>query len=84
VALRLRLADNHVERARVVLSGVAPVPWRATEAENALAGKILDEEAASRAASAAVQDAQPLSNNAYKIYLAKGIVYESLMALRHD
>ena len=84
VALKLRIADKHVERARVVLSGVAPVPWRSPGAEKVLAGKILDEEAASQAASAAVQDAEPLSNNEYKIHLVKGIVYESLMALRHE
>jgi xanthine dehydrogenase YagS FAD-binding subunit len=84
VALRLLLADNRLERVRVVLSGVAPVPWRAREAEKVLAGKTLDEAAASLAASAAVQDAQPLSNNAYKIHIVKGIVYESLMAFRHE
>jgi xanthine dehydrogenase YagS FAD-binding subunit len=84
VALRLRLAENHVEQARVVLSGVAPVPWRAKEVERMLAGKVLGEEVALAAASAAVQNAEPLANNGYKIHLVKGIVYESLMALRHD
>jgi xanthine dehydrogenase YagS FAD-binding subunit len=81
VALALRLRGDRVELARVVLSGVAPVPWRAGQAEKALAGRAVDEETAHLAASAAVQDAQPLANNAYKRDLVRGIVAESLMAL---
>jgi xanthine dehydrogenase YagS FAD-binding subunit len=84
VALRLRLTGNHVEQARVILSGVAPLPWRAMRAEETLAGETLDQAAALRAAESAVHDAEPLSDNAYKIHLAKGIVYEALMALRHE
>ena len=84
VALALRLAGSRVEAARVVLSGVAPVPWRVKGAEKALAGKSVDDEAALAAATAAVQDAQPLANNAYKTDLVRGIVFESLMALGRE
>jgi hypothetical protein len=35
----LVLAEGNVQTARAVLSGVAPIPWRSTEAEKALVGK---------------------------------------------
>jgi xanthine dehydrogenase YagS FAD-binding subunit len=66
---------------RIVLSGVAPVPWRATEAENALIGKRLDGEAACRAANASPKGAEPLAQNGYKVDLARGIVEEALLKM---
>jgi xanthine dehydrogenase YagS FAD-binding subunit len=39
VAIALKLTGKKVESVRVVLSGVAPIPWRASEAEKALIGK---------------------------------------------
>jgi xanthine dehydrogenase YagS FAD-binding subunit len=84
VAIRLRFAGKHVDQARIVLSGVAPIPWRTVETEKSLSGKILDEETAARAAESAVQNAEPLSDNAYKIHLTQGIVHESLMTLRPE
>jgi xanthine dehydrogenase YagS FAD-binding subunit len=70
-----------VTRARVVLSGVAPVPWRARKAEEALVGKALDPAAIRAAAAAAAAGAQPMSGNAYKADLVKGAVEEALLAL---
>jgi xanthine dehydrogenase YagS FAD-binding subunit len=34
--------DKTVKQARIVLGGVAPIPWRVPEAENFLAGKASD------------------------------------------
>jgi xanthine dehydrogenase YagS FAD-binding subunit len=81
VALALRLSGKRVEEARVVLGGVAPKPWRSPAAEATLVGKQLDATTARTAAEAAVADAQPLAQNAYKVLLVKGIVEESLLAL---
>jgi xanthine dehydrogenase YagS FAD-binding subunit len=59
---------------------VAPVPWPAPEAEQALAGKVLTEAAAEKAAEAAVAGARPLSQNGYKVQLARVAVKRALLA----
>lgn len=81
VALALLMRGTTVERARVVLSGAAPVPWRALAAEKALVGKALTPETAAAAAEAAMQGAEPMAKNAYKIPMFKGAIAESLLAL---
>ena len=55
--------------ASLVLGAAAPVPWRARTAEAALRGGRVDEDAADRAARAALADARPLAENAYKVRL---------------
>ncbi len=81
VALALRLSGERVEDARIVLGGVAPVPWRSEAAEAAVRGKRLDEGTAAAAARAAVEGAEPLEQNGYKVALVEAIVEESLLAL---
>lgn len=81
-AIRMTLAENLVQSVRVVLSGVAPVPWRSVEAERALTGKPLDATAIEAAAAAAVKDSAPISKNEYKIALVRGVLEESLDRLR--
>ncbi len=81
VAIVLTLADGKVQTASIVLSGVAPVPWRSVEAEKAILGKRLDASAAAMAAAAAVKDASPLAENEYKVPLVQGILEETLVAL---
>jgi xanthine dehydrogenase YagS FAD-binding subunit len=83
VALVIRTNEGRVESARVVLSGVAPVPWRSVEAEQALLGKPLIDETVSLAAEASVREAIPLAFNEYKVRLVKGVVREALLNLRH-
>lgn len=81
VALNLRLEAGVCRAARLVLGGVAPIPWRAAGAENALLGQRLDDAAAVKAADAALADASPLSRNAYKIPLAKGLIRQALLEI---
>jgi xanthine dehydrogenase YagS FAD-binding subunit len=81
VALAATMNGAKVADARVVLGGVAPVPWRSKEAEAAIRGKTLDERSASQAATAAVTDAMPLDRNEYKVPLLQGAMEESLLAL---
>jgi xanthine dehydrogenase YagS FAD-binding subunit len=68
-----------VQSARVVMGAVAPVPWRSTAAEQALAGKTVNEETAAAAADAALRAARPLSQNAYKIQVAKTAVKRAIL-----
>jgi len=81
VALALVFKGEQVLRARVFLSGVAPVPWRSREVEEVVIGKRLDEATVRKAAEAAVQKAKPLDQNAYKIPLLRGLIEEQLLAI---
>jgi xanthine dehydrogenase YagS FAD-binding subunit len=82
VALALIFDGETVTSARVFLSGAAPVPWRSTPVEDAVTGTKLDSATIAAAAEAAVDGAEPLSNNGYKIDLFKGLVAEQLESIR--
>jgi xanthine dehydrogenase YagS FAD-binding subunit len=79
VALRLEGGGN-VREARIVLGHVAPVPWVAEDAAKSLIGQPLDAPTAEKAGAAAVAGAQPLSQNGYKVQLAKVAVKRALLA----
>jgi xanthine dehydrogenase YagS FAD-binding subunit len=68
-------------RASIVLGGVAPIPWRAPEAESLLAGQRVTPELARRAGEAAVQGARPLGKNAYKVPLTQRVVERAVRSL---
>jgi xanthine dehydrogenase YagS FAD-binding subunit len=78
-AVALEMSGNTVKSARVVLGHVAPVPWPSPEAEEALKGKTFSEEVADAAGKAAVSNAKPLSQNGYKVQLARVAVKRALM-----
>ena len=81
VAVSVVVHSGKVSEARLVLGGVAPVPWRCPDAEKALVGKALDAETLRAAAEAALHGAEPLAQNAYKVPLAKGLVVRALQSL---
>jgi xanthine dehydrogenase YagS FAD-binding subunit len=78
-SVSLRMSGKNVSSARVVLGHVAPVPWPAPEAEKVLAGKAVSEQLADEAGAAAVNGAKALSQNAYKIQLARVAVKRSIL-----
>jgi xanthine dehydrogenase YagS FAD-binding subunit len=80
VAAQIALAKGIVERVRIALGGVAPVPWRAEQAENVLLGRRLTEGKIRAASLVATAGARPLSQNEYKVELAQGLVREALQA----
>ena len=80
-AVVVTVADGKVRAARVLLSGVAPVPWRVAEVEKLLVGRSLDAPTAAQAAEAAVKGAFPLSKNEFKIPLLRGVLEETLLTL---
>ncbi|GIX06359.1 MAG: FAD-binding molybdopterin dehydrogenase [Candidatus Poribacteria bacterium] len=80
-AVALVMNGAEVAEARVVLHAVAPIPWRARAAEEALKGQRLTPETIQRAAEAALEGAQPLSQNAYKIPLTQAMVRRALQRL---
>jgi len=65
----------------LVLSGVAPKPWRAVDAEAALTGNRLDAATIDRVATASVAGAQPMPHNGYKVGLVRGLVEETFAYL---
>jgi len=75
----LTMNGANVQSARVVMGAVAPIPWRSPAAEQALAGKTINEETAAAAADAALKDARPLSQNAYKVDVAKVAVKRAIL-----
>ena len=68
-----------VREARVVLGQVAPTPWVSREAIDAIVGRPMTYETAEAAGQAAVSVATPLSENQYKVQLAKVAVKRALL-----
>ena len=79
-AVALQMQGGKVTSARIVLGHVAPKPWPAPEAEKWLAGRSVSEETAAKAGEEAVRGARPLSQNAYKVQLARVAVKRALLA----
>ncbi|GAA2778735.1 xanthine dehydrogenase family protein subunit M [Saccharopolyspora taberi] len=73
--------DGVVRTARIALGGVAPKPWRATHAEQALTGRRLDSAGIDAAAEAAVLGAAPRPDNHYKVQLVRRVVRRALNEL---
>jgi xanthine dehydrogenase YagS FAD-binding subunit len=78
-SVNLSFAMSQVSNAKVVLYGVAPIPYRCEAAEKAIAGKPINPETATAAANAAVEGAKPLSKNGYKVALTKTVVKRALL-----
>lgn len=80
-AVVLEMDRDVVRSARVVLGGVAPIPWRLTEVEKQLAGQKITEALLDRIGDTAVAGARPLSQNAYKVPLTKNLVKRTIREL---
>lgn len=78
VAAGLEIVDGVIRSAAVVLGGVAATPWRVPAAEAELVGNPPDREVFAAAARAAVEGAQPLSQNAFKVTLSHNSVIRAL------
>jgi xanthine dehydrogenase YagS FAD-binding subunit len=77
-AAALRLRDGVIAEARIALGGVALKPWRAHAAEALLASARPDAAIFRQAGEAALADAKPSGDNAFKIELARRIVARAL------
>ena len=72
-----------ITHARLVVGGVAWGPWRASTAEMALVGQPLTRASVTQAAQIALQDAQPLPDNAYKIPMAQAALRRAIAGEVH-
>ena len=77
-AVVVSLTNGKIRHARVALGGVGTKPWRSLEAEHILLGRSADAPTFRLAAEAALKDAHPQSENAYKVELSKRCLVRAL------
>jgi xanthine dehydrogenase YagS FAD-binding subunit len=80
-AVALDVRDGVVADARVAAGGVGTVPWRLPAVEAALRGGPATEASFEAAAAAAVDGAQPLSENGFKVTLLQRTIIRALLEL---
>ena len=78
LASDLEVEDGVCKSAKLVLGGVAPVPYPVPDADAYLAGKKLTKETAKEAAAIALRDAVPMAENEYKVFIAKDVIYNRI------
>ena len=78
VAVVITTENRVVTNARIVLGGIAPMPYRASGAEEVLKGETITESLAEIAARAAVSGANPLKNNAHKVPITETLVKRAI------
>jgi xanthine dehydrogenase YagS FAD-binding subunit len=66
---------------KIVLGGVAPIPWRFKKAEKLIQGKEMTENLVRQAAREGLKEARPLKENAYKLDLVETAVYRAVLSL---
>ncbi len=81
VAIVLEMDQQVCRSARIVLGGVAPIPWRLQKVEAMLIGQRITPELAAMAGEASVEGAHPLAKNKYKLPLTKAVVKRTLLSL---
>ena len=81
-AVSVTVSGGNVSNCVIAMGGVAPIPWRATAAEDALKGGPLNATTAAAAAEKATTGALVLSENAYLVPLAKAMVKRALLAAK--
>ncbi len=79
-AAMMESADGKVTGARICLNAVYVKPYRAGKAEEFMVGKEINDANAKSAAEAVIADAQPLSQNAYMVQIAKAMVSRAILA----
>jgi len=79
-AVLLDMDGDRCSAARIVLGGVAPIPWRVQAAEALLAGQRVTAELANAVGEAAIAGAQPLAKNRYKVSMTRHLVARTVLA----
>jgi len=80
-ALVLEMDRETCRGARLVLGGVAPIPWRLPDVETLLTGQRITADLAAKAGEIAVEGAKPLAKNGYKVPLTRTVVRRTISEL---
>jgi xanthine dehydrogenase YagS FAD-binding subunit len=78
VASAMKVSGNTIEQMRLSVNGVAAHPMRLAAVEGFVAGKPRNEETAEMAGRMAIEGAQPLQHNGYKVPLVKNLVKRAI------
>ncbi|MCZ6872818.1 MAG: xanthine dehydrogenase family protein subunit M [bacterium] len=81
VAVGFALSGEQIQHPRIVLGGVAPVPWRSADAEAVLQGQPATPQHAAEASQIALAGAQPLAHNGFKLEIARTLIARAIMTV---
>ena len=81
VASAARINGGVIEEVRMAVNGAAPVPVRLEDSERIVRGRAPSDALGLQAGEAAVQDAQPLRHNDYKIPLMRNLVRRAVRGM---
>ena len=81
LALAIRVENGAIVDARVAVGGVAPIPMRVKSVEQYMLGKLSGSLDKGELRRMVVADANPLSQNGYKVKLLEGLFTEGLAGL---
>ncbi len=79
LASNIRIKEGKVERARLVFSGIAPIPYEFKNVEDYLRGKRLNAETAEAAGKIALEGVKPLAENLFKVQLVKAFIRRAVL-----
>jgi xanthine dehydrogenase YagS FAD-binding subunit len=74
----MKLSGDHIDDIRLAVNGVAARPLRLKAVEDAVKGKTRNSETADMAGQMAIQGAEPLRYNGYKVPLMRNLVKRSI------
>lgn len=81
-AAAANVTDGKLDKPRIALGSISPVPHQVEAVNNFLDGKTLDDATVSQAADMILKDAKPLQHNAYKVPMAHALIRRTLLELK--
>jgi xanthine dehydrogenase YagS FAD-binding subunit len=80
VASAMRISGGVIEEVRLAANGAAPYPMRLADSERVLRGNRPSDQLGLEAGEIAIQDAQPLRHNEFKVPLMRNLVRRAVRA----
>jgi len=84
LAANLKINNNKIEDAKLVLGGAAPIPKCLKEVENYLVGKEVTEQTANEAGKIATSGMMTLAENRYKIHVFNAMIKRALFLFNKE
>jgi xanthine dehydrogenase YagS FAD-binding subunit len=78
------VSGGNIERIRMAVNGVAAHPWRLAAVEAAVTGKPANETTAEMAGNMAIEGAEPLRYNGYKLPLMRNLVKRAIRGTQQE